>query len=69
MSHPSPCLHPVCGYKRSLKEEEGLLLFGLLNLGFWLLGALLWAFWCGKPLEEERENVEEGLAESLHQQL
>jgi hypothetical protein len=34
MSCPSPWLHPVCCYKRPLKEEEGLLPFG----------ALLWAF-------------------------
>jgi hypothetical protein len=31
-------LHPVCCYRRSLKEEEGL--FGLLPFE-----ALLWAFW------------------------
>jgi hypothetical protein len=41
MSRPSPLLHPVCCYKRPLKEEEGLLFFG----------ALFWAFWCGKLLE------------------
>jgi hypothetical protein len=28
------CLHPVCCYKRPLKEEQG----------FCLLGALIWAF-------------------------
>jgi hypothetical protein len=60
MSHPFLCLHPVCCYERSLKEEEGLLDFGGFTLGFWafawflLLGALLWAFWCGKPLKGKR---------------
>jgi hypothetical protein len=34
MSHPFLWLHPVFCFKRPLKEEEGLLLFG----------ALLWAF-------------------------
>jgi hypothetical protein len=54
---PSPWLHFVCCYKRPLKEEEGLLLFGLFD---WLLALsigkklLLWAFWCGKLLEGKR---------------
>jgi hypothetical protein len=46
---PLPWLHPVCCYKRSLKEEEGFLAFGFLPFG-----ALLWAFWCGKLLEGKR---------------
>jgi hypothetical protein len=70
MSHLSPWLHPVCCYKRPLKEEEGLLPFGALLWAFglfaWLLALggilplnigkklLLWAFWCGKLLEEKR---------------
>jgi hypothetical protein len=45
---PSQWLHPVCCYKRHLKEEEGLL---VLLLAFM---ALLWAFWCGKLLEGKR---------------
>jgi hypothetical protein len=40
MSRPSPWLHPVCCYKRPLKEEEGLLLlvlyFGLFGVGSFL---------------------------------
>jgi hypothetical protein len=38
MSHPSPWLHPVCCYKRHLKEEEGFfgLYFGLFALGDFL---------------------------------
>jgi hypothetical protein len=63
MPHPSPWLHPVCCYKRPLKEEEGMLLFGALlwAFGHFALGdflplnlekkLLLWAFWCGKFLE------------------
>jgi hypothetical protein len=35
MSHPSPWLHPVCYYKRPLKEEEGLFAFWGFTLGFW----------------------------------
>jgi hypothetical protein len=49
VSHPSPWLHPVCCYKRSLKEEEGLLLFsfgGLFAFEYWeetfTLGLLVW---------------------------
>jgi hypothetical protein len=44
MSHPSPWLHPVCCYKRPLKEEDGLLPFGIL---FWAFGVLdfLLGFW------------------------
>jgi hypothetical protein len=37
MSRPSLWLHPVCCYKRPLKEEEGFLLLGGFTLGF-LLG-------------------------------
>jgi hypothetical protein len=40
MSLPSLKLHPVCCYKRPLKEEEGPLSFGAL----WLLDLLL-GFW------------------------
>jgi hypothetical protein len=69
MSRPSLWLHPVCCYKRPLKEEEGFLLLGGFTLGF-LLGfffalegflplnigkkLLLWAFWYGKFLEGKR---------------
>jgi hypothetical protein len=41
ISRPSPWLHPVCRYKRPLKEAEGLLLLGALLEAFgffaWLL--------------------------------
>jgi hypothetical protein len=53
MSRPSPWLHPVCCYKRPLKEEEGLLLltfaFWGFTLGFWAFGLFAWllAFWFG----------------------
>jgi hypothetical protein len=51
MSFPSPWRHPVCCYKRSLKEEEGLLPFAALafwnfTLGFFGMGH----FWKGKEL-------------------
>jgi hypothetical protein len=52
---------PFCCYKRPLKEEEELLPFAFWafafwgsTLSFWLFGALLWAFWCGKLLEGKR---------------
>jgi hypothetical protein len=67
MPHPSLWPHPVCCYKRPLKEEEWFLLFGALLWAFgWLfvLGGflplnigkklLLWSFWCGKLLEGKR---------------
>jgi hypothetical protein len=41
MSRPSPWLHPVCCYKRPLKEEEGLLLFAFAIWGF-TLDFLVW---------------------------
>jgi hypothetical protein len=77
MSCLSPWLHPVCWYKRPLKEEEGLLLF---TFCFCLLGLYLGFFWCGKLLEGKRivegkmlkgkiakgKNAKEGLIESLH---
>jgi hypothetical protein len=52
MSPPSPWLHPVCCYKRPLKQEEGLLLWGLY---FGLLDFLLgfWIFFLGKLLAFE----------------
>jgi hypothetical protein len=55
MSRPSLWRHPVCCYKRPLKEEKGLLLFGLFafwgfTLGFWTFclafGFLLWGAFC-----------------------
>jgi hypothetical protein len=46
MSCPSPWLHPVCCYKRPLKEKEGL--FCLLGLHFRLFG--VGSFWKGKEL-------------------
>jgi hypothetical protein len=42
MSHPSPWLHPVCCYKRPLKEEEGLLLFAAFAFWGFTLGFLTW---------------------------
>jgi hypothetical protein len=62
MSHPSPWHHPVCCYKRTLKEEKGLL---LLAFGFCLLGLYfgrfgLGRFWKGKELSKgkcEREKL------------
>jgi hypothetical protein len=52
MSRPSLWLHPVCCYKRPLKEEEGLLVFAF---GFCLLGLYfgffgVGSFWKGKEL-------------------
>jgi hypothetical protein len=54
MSHPSLWLHPVCCYKRPLKEAEGLFLL-LFALGFCLLGLYfglfgVGSFWKGKQL-------------------
>jgi hypothetical protein len=46
MSRPSPWLHPVCNYKRPLKEKEGLLIFGALPWAFGLF-AWLWLFALG----------------------
>jgi hypothetical protein len=64
MSLPSSWRHPVCCYKRPLKEDEALLPFGALfralGLFAWLLALnigkklLLWAFWFGKLLEGKR---------------
>jgi hypothetical protein len=55
-------------YKTPLKEEEGLLPLALA----WVFrfGLLLWAFWCGKLLEEKRITegkriAKEELIESL----
>jgi hypothetical protein len=61
MSHPSPWLHPVCCYKRSLQEEEGL------AFAFWgfTLGILVWEAF-GREKSYGRENAKEGLIESLH---
>jgi hypothetical protein len=47
MSCPSPWLHPVCCYKRPLKEEEELFCFeGLFAFEYWeeafTLGLLVW---------------------------
>jgi hypothetical protein len=47
MSHHSLGLHPVCCYKRSVKEEGGFLPFGALLLDFLLLGLLLLDFLFG----------------------
>jgi hypothetical protein len=48
MSHLSPWLHPVCCYKRLLKDEEGLLAFGSL---LWIFGSFdVGRFWKGKEL-------------------
>jgi hypothetical protein len=44
MSCPSLWLHPVCCYKRPLKEKEGLLPFGALLWDLGLLDFLL-GFW------------------------
>jgi hypothetical protein len=44
---PPLWFHPVCCYKRPLKEEEGLLPFGALLWAFGLLDFLLWAFCFG----------------------
>jgi hypothetical protein len=41
MSRPSPRLYPVCGYKRPLKEEGGLLLSAF-GFGGFTLGFLVW---------------------------
>jgi hypothetical protein len=51
MSCPSPWLHPVCCYKRSLKAEKGR--FGLLPFGAlpWALDFLLWGTFCLGILE------------------
>jgi hypothetical protein len=45
---PSPWLHPVCCYKRPLKQEEELLPFVFLGLYFGLFG--VGSFWKGKEL-------------------
>jgi hypothetical protein len=54
MSRPSLWLHPVCCYKRPLKEEEGLSLFAfgscLLGFYFGLFG--VGSFWKGERIIE-----------------
>jgi hypothetical protein len=60
LSCPSPWLHPVCCYKRPLKEEEGLLFFAALLWAFFGVGS----FWKGGvkllkgKLAEEKRIVE-----------
>jgi hypothetical protein len=46
MSRPSLWLHPVCCYKRPLKEEEGLFAFWGFYFGPFGVGS----FWKGKKL-------------------
>jgi hypothetical protein len=58
MSCPSLLLHPVCCYKRPLREEEGLLPFEALLWAFGLF-AWLWLFVLGGflPLNIEKKTL------------